>query len=468
MRASPFSAVLTVVLTLCLKNYIGKIGSLCAALLLALSPGMVFISRYFIHEMLFVFFSLAIVVAVLYFLERRRASVAAIGWTALLLMICFAPSAVNLANAVSTDAAAVRIFQVVFFLVEAVLVFFILRMILAWDAGRPIYLILAAAAAVLLFATKETAFITVGTMLIACACAWLWRKIAFGETFERGKKWIFLAGTLVLSLAAAINYAALIKIYKAFAEFFTGGDEFQTATFYAVIFLVVFALIVWLRIVWSDRQTNEGGGEFSVENRLGWANFRAALGDRTNVALIIAAVSAVFIYVGVLFFSSFFTYPEGVKKAFEAYTIWTKTGSKDHTQNGTFAYLKWGMKIESPIFILSSLGILTALFKPKHKFALFAAFWAFGMFAAYTIIPYKTPWLALSFLLPMCIIAGYAVNELLTSRDVFSENRGRNFGNFGDGNFSVSNLRFKFRALRQRRNAVCLRPHPTRIFRFNQ
>ncbi|MEJ7698059.1 MAG: glycosyltransferase family 39 protein [Pyrinomonadaceae bacterium] len=47
--------LLTVVLAFCLKKYIGSIGSLTAALFLALSPGMVFISRYFIHEMLFVF-----------------------------------------------------------------------------------------------------------------------------------------------------------------------------------------------------------------------------------------------------------------------------------------------------------------------------------------------------------------------------------------------------------------------------
>ena len=48
--------VLTVVLAFFLKNYIGKIGSLAAALFIALSPGMVYISRYFIHEILFVFF----------------------------------------------------------------------------------------------------------------------------------------------------------------------------------------------------------------------------------------------------------------------------------------------------------------------------------------------------------------------------------------------------------------------------
>ena len=64
--------VLTVVLAFFLRRYIGKIGSLSAALFLALSPGMVYISRYFIHEMFFVFCSLAVVVAVLLFIDRRQ------------------------------------------------------------------------------------------------------------------------------------------------------------------------------------------------------------------------------------------------------------------------------------------------------------------------------------------------------------------------------------------------------------
>ena len=43
---------------------------------------------------------------------------------------------------------------------------------------------------------------------------------------------------------------------------------------------------------------------------------------------------------------------------------------------------------------------------------------AFGLLGAYTIIPYKTPWLALSFILPMCIVAGYGLNEIFSHRDV--------------------------------------------------
>jgi hypothetical protein len=131
---------------------------------------------------------------------------------------------------------------------------------------------------------------------------------------------------------------------------------------------------------------------------LNWSTFLHAVGGRTDVLLISTAAAAIFIYLGVLFFSSFFTYPEGVKAAFEAYALWTKTGSKDHTQNGMWAYFEWGFQSEAPIFVLSAIGTLLAFMKARHRFAMFAGLWAFGLLAAYTLIPYKTPWLALSFL----------------------------------------------------------------------
>ncbi|MET0753419.1 MAG: glycosyltransferase family 39 protein [Pyrinomonadaceae bacterium] len=338
--------VFTVFLAFFLKKYIGRTGSLAAALFLAVSPGMVYISRYFIHEILFVFFSFGIVISILYFIERRKAGVFAIASMSLLLLICFSPSVFNLANLMNIEnQTMVWAIRGGFFLIEALLVFFVMRMLLAWNDGRPIYLLLASASTVLLFATKETAFITVGTMAIACVSTWLWRKI---YTASIGK---------------------------------LGENNLEKA-------------------------------------ELTWSSFRAALGDKTDLLLIIVAALAVFIYVGALFFSSFFTYPEGIVGAFKAYAIWTKTGSKDHTQNGMWGYVKWGMKIEAPIFILSAVGTLIALAKARHRFAVFTGFWAFGIFAAYTIIPYKTPWLALSFLLPMCIVAGYGVGEMLRANDI--------------------------------------------------
>ncbi len=338
--------VLTVVLAFFLRRYIGTLGSLFAALCLALSPGMVFISRYFIHEIFFIFLSLAVVVSIVFFLDRRKAGVFAVCWMVLILLVCFLPSALYLAEAwVDGNTTALWTFRAAFFLVAVMLVFLVIRMLLAWNSGRALYLLLASASLSLMFATKETAFITIGTMLIACICVWIWQKI-------RGK--------------------AVIE---------TGSDEVA-------------------------------GKELS------WSKFREGLGTGTDRLLIMVAVLAIFIYICVLFFSSFFTYPEGVGKAFEAYSIWTKTGSKDHTQNGMWAYLKWGMKIEAPILVLSFAGIAIAFIKVRHRFAMFSALWAFGLFVAYSIIPYKTPWLALSFLLPMCIAAGYVINELAAAKNI--------------------------------------------------
>src|SRR5258708_7099750 len=94
------------------RRFIGTVGSLTAALLAAVSPGFVFFSRYFIHEILFVFFTLALVAAVMRFRET----------------------------------------------------------------ARPLYLMLASASAALLFATKETYIITVTVLLLALLCTRLYMR----------------------------------------------------------------------------------------------------------------------------------------------------------------------------------------------------------------------------------------------------------------------------------------------------
>ena len=337
--------VLTVVLTLFLRRYLGRIGSLIAAMFLALSPGMVFTSRYFIHETLFVFLSLAIVASIVFFIERAKAGIFAVASAVLILLVCFLPSTLNLANYLgSRSETALWAFRAGFFIIEIALVVTVMRMLMTWNNGRPIYLLLASACTSLYFATKETAFITLGTMLIACGCVYVWKRIYRPD--------------------------------RTFDDSYAIDDSF-----------------------------------------LKWPNFREAVGGRTDLLLILAAAAAIFIYLGVLFFSSFFTYPDGVKAAFEAYALWTKTGSKDHTQNGMWAYFEWGFQSEAPIFILSALGTLVAFVRAKHRFAMFAGLWAFGLLAAYTIIPYKTPWLALSFLLPMCLVAGYGIDRLAASKN---------------------------------------------------
>lgn len=406
-----------VLLAFYLKPYIGRTGSIFAALFLALSPGMVYISRYFIHEIFFVFLSLAVVIAITHFIERKSAGIVAIGCTMLLLAVCFIPSGLMLGGYLGGETlAAVWAFRIAVLVVDAVLIYFVMRALVGWEDGRYIYLLLASASVALMFATKETAFITLGTMLMACVCVRMWPSIRNG-LFSQTNYLKTIGGLhICAAIVTLFFYSSIIDAVRWLYDNFLGtGKVERSIPFYLICFLIIASLVAWVVFNIAYR-THVDDGEEMNDSALTWARFRSMLGTRTDLTVAILAAIAIFLYVSILFFSSFFTYGEGIKKAVEAYTIWTKTGAKEHTQNGALAYLRWGMKVEAPILILSLLGAGIALIKGRHRFAVFTAFWALGLFFAYNIIPYKTPWLALSYLLPMCIIAGYGLGQMLTSK----------------------------------------------------
>jgi uncharacterized protein (TIGR03663 family) len=252
-------------LMLCLRRWLGSAGSLAAAAFAAVSPGLVFFSRYFIHEILFIFFTLGIIVAWLYYRER----------------------------------------------------------------GEQLYLMLASASAAMLFTTKETWIITTAVWLIAIPCT--------------------------------VFYLRLRKRVDASAE-----------PPRAVIAI-------------SDQ-----------ERRKWW--FHAGL---------------LFVAIGVLLYTSFFTYPRGILEAFLTFTYWTRTGEHGIYNREWSTYFTWLWQEESPILLLGGAGTLLALLRARSRLMVFCAFWSIGIFAAYSLVPYKTPWLALSLILPLALMAGYLVNESL-------------------------------------------------------
>jgi uncharacterized protein (TIGR03663 family) len=263
----------TIGLIFLLRRWLGTVATLSAALLLALSPGAVYLSRYFIHETHFVFLTLAIVVSCLYFYEYRK----------------------------------------------------------------PSYLIPAAAAAALLFATKETAMISVGVLIIALAVTLVYLRLRRGKVRPSKVK---------------------------------GAPE-----------------------PWSfGRFIDQLGGPMIA-----------------GLCLLLAAITFAGLYY--LFYSSFTYNPKGLSASFETFVVWTKTGSKDHV-HPLYTYVAWLVRREGSLLFLGALGALFIVFKPKNAFALFAALWAFGLLAAYSLIPYKTPWLMLNFVVPLALIAGYAVQAI--------------------------------------------------------
>jgi uncharacterized protein (TIGR03663 family) len=261
------AGLVTVLLMLALRQELGRRGALAAAAMLAASSGAVYYSRYFIHESLLACFTLAVVVGVVKWWSRRRA----------------------------------------------------------------IYLHLAAAAAGLMFATKETAVISA----VAIAGAGI--------------------GSALLATRAPVEQA--------------------------------------MRIVAGLRERGAAA------------------------ALPLAALVA--IAVAMLFYTSFLTNPRGAIGALETFAIWTKTGTSAHT-NPWYTYVRWLSIEELPLLVMGTAGIAAALSRPADRFASFSALWAVGVLTAYSVIPYKTPWLLLNAIVPLALCAGVAFERLWSMRRRFA------------------------------------------------
>jgi uncharacterized protein (TIGR03663 family) len=278
----------TIWLVLQLRSYIGSVGAFMGALFLAVSPGAVYMSRYFIHETLFTFFTLAIVVAAIRFYE-------------------------------TTDL---------------------------------FYLIAGAVSAGLLFATKETAVIHAAVLVIALVCVWLYSAM-FPDRLDRP------------------------------------GPE--------------------------SKGVNQGRfrAEFgAVVERLGGARW---------LLIYVCIALLIFVAVNVVFYSSFFKHWKGVVDAVETFKYWTKTGSNEHTKP-FYAYVNWLRIEEGSVLFLGTVGALLAVIRGRNRVALFCSLWAFGILAAYSLIKYKTPWIAINFIVPLSIVSGFAIGSLWElSRDALAK-----------------------------------------------
>ncbi|MEP6635391.1 MAG: flippase activity-associated protein Agl23 [Acidobacteriota bacterium] len=278
-----FFGIVTIWLVLLLRKRLGTIGALSAALLLAISPGAVYLSRYFIHETLFVFFTLGVVVAGLNY----------------------------------------------------------------WEDGHPVYLILASASAALLFATKETAIISAAVLVIALVVSYVYHN------FRR-------------------------------RDLESGRERKRRAVVTA----------------------NASEPASPVER----------LGGPRKIAVWGVIAILVFVLINVLFYSSFFTnYPKGVYDSLRTFDFWTKTGQQAHVHPLT-TYISWLIRQEFPILFLGSIGAALLVWRPRNYFALFCAVWGVGILAAYSLIAYKTPWLALNFIVPLAMAGGYSLQMIWNER----------------------------------------------------
>ena len=136
--------------------------------------------------------------------------------------------------------------------------------------------------------------------------------------------------------------------------------------------------------------------------------------DRRDVRMLIEA-GIVFVAVALLFYTALFTDPSGAAAAIRTFAIWTKTGTSDHT-HAWYSYLHWLAIEDLAVLAAGVVGAGLAMRRLRNPFAVFAAIWACGILAAYSLIPYKTPWLVLNAIAPLSLCAGYAFESLWQQR----------------------------------------------------
>lgn len=179
----------------------------------------------------------------------------------------------------------------------------------------------------------------------------------------------------------------------------------------AVIHLACFALAAGSLLLWEKMVPSVTSAPFATRR---W-------GARD---LILFTGLALFLLV--FFYSGTFLHPSGIPDFFRAYAKWFQTGTgaggheKTDYQIGTFGFLNWYwvalmLRYEWPAL----LGLLFALRLtwPAPAMIRWFGIYAVGVLAAYSIVPYKTPWCIISILWPFALLFGAAVEEC--SRRVF-------------------------------------------------
>lgn len=128
----------------------------------------------------------------------------------------------------------------------------------------------------------------------------------------------------------------------------------------------------------------------------------------------------IFMAIMILTFSSFFTHLPGLYKFFEAFYGWTKTGVEGQGHQKVWSY--WIEQLLLPYYMPLLVVAIPALIIGSLKrdaFSLFNLVWFALALTAYSFIPYKTPWCVISFSGPLFFGVGIAVKGLIDGVERF-------------------------------------------------
>jgi len=231
---------------------------------------------------------------------------------------------------------------------------------------------------------------------------------------------------LVFFLAALVGagwrYARTRSAWWALAAGMAAGLMAATKETSVILFaglLVAFGLVAAVERVRArhGRVLADGGAWV-------WRDARVKMPKAFHIGLFLFAAAAV----AALFYSSFFSHPEGIVDAFRAVGASFAKAADPRAHAHPWRYylqaLAWTRSAAGPVWSESFLLFLAvaggiAAFGPdageggSPRFARFILFFTIVTAAVYSLIPYKTPWNLLPFYLGLILLAGNGVALLL-------------------------------------------------------
>ena len=227
-----------------------------------------------------------------------------------------------------------------------------------------------------------------------------------------------------LGVAGITAAAWLLALSPSFVAY---GRDLIHETFLAVLTLA----LVLAALAWKD--------DTGREDRLVWVAFCAGLlatvKETWVVTLAVLGIAAVltriwtrqplklevqapwgkavaaFVIPYVLLYTSFFTYLVGLPASLWTFFLWGGRGIQGAGHGKPWYYfLRLLLSFETVTVACAVAGAWLAL-RRRDAFGTFCALWAAGVVAAYSLLRYKTPWLALNMILPAALVAGVLFRE---------------------------------------------------------
>ncbi len=290
-----------------------------------------------------------------------------------------------------------------------------------FDEGRHRYLYISAALLALMFATKESAYMVVGMMGLWCflmamqprlSQAWssietqgVSPPVALGRALNsvwssflgvldesrRGGPASFMVFLIVVTLPMWSAFSALLQDTP---------------------------LLSWMNLTLASGEGSArigdpvgGGNVIAFAIVVGMIAMSAYFGSRWNLWLWLGCAN-IFYIIWILLYTTFLTNFAGVKSGiWQALGYWIVQQGEGRGSQPWYYYFLITSIYEFLPFLL---GIVAAIYylRKRETFGVFLAFWALTTFALYTIASEKMPWLLVNIALPFIIMTGKFLSEV--------------------------------------------------------